>query len=248
MRSRLAILVAIVGPMLVGTLLGGAASGSIQQGSLIGPQLQPSQLAALAWNAGCWKTPGALVRAVAVSLSESQGFVRAINDNRLADGTLLSRDVGLMQINIPASAVGTRTELDLYVPEINLAKACDLYESRGFQPWVAFNSRVFLRDSYSAKAARGVGNWLAQGMRDERALDGKDETYVPRIDETKPLLGYLWWAEQMATDARTIRAAARKALRTSGLPAAARAELLVISALAAKINATPHVAIPPTSP
>lgn len=73
-----------------------------------------------------------------------------------------SRDVGLMQINIPAALVGTSSEEALYVPATNFVRAFMLWSKRGFQPWVAYVEHVYLRDTYVKRANRGVGNWLAE--------------------------------------------------------------------------------------
>lgn len=146
-------------------------------GVLLPPWVQPRQLAHLAYNAGPkWRDPKALVRAVAVCLAESQGAAGSYNEN-IRDGVVVSRDVGLWQVNIPASAIGTRTEAALYDPAANAAAAYKLYDGRGFQPWVAYNTGVYLHAGYVARAVLGVANFLeAELVRD--ALDAGQTTQL----------------------------------------------------------------------
>ncbi len=133
-------------------------------GELNGIQIQPRALVALSYAAG-WQEPLHLHQAVSVWLAESQGFTRAVNDNLDADGkTVLSRDVGVCQINIPAAKIGTVDEERLYDPATCMAAARKLYESRGFQPWVAFDTGVYTHAYYCTRAALGVMNWLLEEM------------------------------------------------------------------------------------
>lgn len=73
-----------------------------------------------------------------------------------------SRDCGVMQVNIPAEWIGTEREEALYVPANCFSHAHVLWSNRGFEPWVAFTSNVFLRDTYLKRASRGVANFLAE--------------------------------------------------------------------------------------
>ena len=150
---------------------------------LDGTRLPLRQLARVAYAAGpSWHDAQVLVRAVAVALAESQGFTRAWHDNFFQDGLLESRDVGVWQINIPADQVGTQTEEDLYDPAKNAAAAYKLYAARGFQPWVAYNTRVFLHDTYIQRAMLGVVNFLAEGLlADAKAAGQVPVTRLPFV-------------------------------------------------------------------
>src|SRR6185312_7194073 len=98
---------------------------------LEGKQLLPREVAALARDHG-WRDSENWPVIVAVCFAESAGYDRAFHDN--PDGT---RDVGLLQINIPQAKIGTQFEEDLYDHDNNFAAGRKLYEARGFQPWVA---------------------------------------------------------------------------------------------------------------
>ncbi len=134
------------------------------KGEVRGPQLQPREAVALTYAAG-WQEPIHLHQAVSIWGAESLWSVRSFNDNLDADGQdVLSRDVGLCQINIPAEQIGTAAEERLYDPATCLAAARKLYEARGWQPWVAFNTGVYKHAVYSAQASLGVMNWLLEEM------------------------------------------------------------------------------------
>lgn len=135
--------------------------GTSQGGKLLGVQMQPRDIAAGLYAAG-FRDAQALADAVKVCLSESQGYTRAFNDNTNAAGQVTTRDVGLMEINIPAEQIGTPLEEALYDPATNFSRAFILWKHRRFEPWVAWISDVYLRDTYVKRAARGVGNWFAQ--------------------------------------------------------------------------------------
>lgn len=152
-----------------------------QAGFLLGVQMQPRKIAALVHSTGITDA-NELVTAVAVCLSESQGFDRAYNDNVDATGKVLSRDVGLFQINIPASKIGTQTEFDLYDRQKNVEAAVNLWINRGFQPWAAFNSNVYLHDTYLQRASLGVMNYLAEQLvLQARAVGQVPGTRVPMV-------------------------------------------------------------------
>ncbi len=135
---------------------------------LPGKPLEPGDLARLCHEAG-WRDLE-LVKAVAVCLSESNGYPLAYHDNT---GDKPSRDIGLFQINIPYEKVGTQYEKDLYAVEANIARARALYESRGWQPWFGYtNGYAMSTDWFRAdgkrsgrylhRALRGVANFYAQ--------------------------------------------------------------------------------------
>ncbi len=139
------------------------------RGVLRGPQVQPRGIAELGYTAG-WRDRD-LVTMVAVCLAESQGMSGSYNDNVDADGKILSRDVGLMQINIPGDKVGTETETRLYDPVTNVAHARGMFESRGFQPWVAWKSGIALNPAWwRQRVADGV--WAPTGRYVHRAVRG----------------------------------------------------------------------------
>lgn len=151
-------------------------------GQLLGKQVQPRALCDLAYRAGIHDARE-LVRAVAVALSESQGYDRAFNDNLSESGDTLSRDVGIWEINIPASAIGTQLEEDLYVPSNNAQAMFILHKSRGWQPWAAYNSGVYLHDGYLRRACLGVMNWLAEDLVvTAKSLGQVPTTRVPMIN------------------------------------------------------------------
>jgi hypothetical protein len=124
--------------------------------------LQPRQVADLAYRHGVTKAPD-LATMIAICFAESQGGVDAWHDNLATDGaTILSRDVGLWQRNIPASAIGTSQETDLYDPDTNASAMFALYKNRHFEPWASFTSGVYLHDVYTGKAALGLCNFAAE--------------------------------------------------------------------------------------
>lgn len=132
-------------------------------GELLGVAVQPRKLAELAYDVGITDALE-LVVAVAICLAESQGYDRAYNDNLDPAGNVASRDVGLWEINIPASKIGTQIEEDLYDRQNNAAAMFALYKNRRWQPWAAYNSNVFLHDSYVRRASLGVMNFLAEKL------------------------------------------------------------------------------------
>lgn len=163
-------------------------------GELKGKQWQPRDIAALCYEYG-WTDAKELVTAVAVCLSESQGYQKAYNENKDENGVVKSKDIGLFQINIPGSKIGTDEETALFEDVgYNLERARILYEKRGFQPWYAYTLKVYLRDSYIKRATRGVGNFLADEMLKTIPTDTlKGEPYVHTLDT--PVLNYQYRVE-----------------------------------------------------
>jgi hypothetical protein len=88
---------------LVGDLWRGVPS----RGKLEGQQLQPWQIAQLAYNAG-WRETKSLVRAVAICFAESDGFVRAHNDNLDDQGKVLSGMWGCGRSTFPPTRSARR--------------------------------------------------------------------------------------------------------------------------------------------
>jgi hypothetical protein len=156
-------------------------------GELIGPQIQPRDLAAIAYDVG-WEDARELVICLAVCLSESQGYQHAYNDNKDANGVVTSRDVGVMQINIAADAIGTGVEDRLYDLTTNFNAAYALYARRGFQPWVAYNTDVYLHDTYLERAVAGVANFLGEYLLEQPVKDWNGSPYVHRL--TSPVVNY----------------------------------------------------------
>jgi hypothetical protein len=150
-------------------------------GELRGTQIQPRAIAALAYTAGIHDAHR-LAEAVAIAIAESQGYSRAFNDNLDAAGNVTSRDCGVWQINIPASQIGTAAEESLYDPARNAAAMYRLFAARGWQPWVSYNTKVYLHDTYLRRATLGVMNHLAEGLVAEAKQAGQTPTTrVPMI-------------------------------------------------------------------
>ena len=162
----------------------GAAQSSPPQrhaGYLLGTQLGPRKLAELAYSAGVTDFKD-VARATAIGLAESQGYTRAYNDNLDANGNVISRDVGIWEINIPASEIGTSVEENLYDPVQNAAAMAQLHSRRGWQPWVAYTSNVYLHDTYLRRASLGVMNMAAEMFAlDARAAGQSPKTPVPML-------------------------------------------------------------------
>ena len=158
-------------------------------GELIGPQIQPRDLAAIAYDTGeGWEDARELTICLCVCLAESQGYQHAYNDNKNDAGVVTSRDVGVMQINIAADAIGTGVEDRLYDLHTNFNAAYALYARRGFQPWVAYNTDVYLHDTYVERAVAGVGNFLGEYLLAQPVKDWAGSPYTHRL--TNPVLNY----------------------------------------------------------
>jgi len=140
-------------------------------GELLGVQLQPREIAELCYEAG-WQDAMDLVVAVAVCLAESQGYTRAINVN--PNGT---KDRGMWQLNSIHEAY---TDDLAYDKRRATAAAHSLWRGRGggFEDWAAFNTGVYLHDSYIGRAAVGVANFLGERLLQKPVPDWADEPYV----------------------------------------------------------------------
>jgi hypothetical protein len=150
-------------------------------GELLGKQVQPRAIAGLAYAAGIHDAHR-LVVAVAIALAESQGDDRAFNDNLDQAGNVTSRDCGIWQINIPASEIGTAAEENLYSFAENAKRMYGLFVARGWQPWVSYNTKDYLHDTYLRRAALGVMNFLAEALVERAKLAGQTPaTRVPMI-------------------------------------------------------------------
>lgn len=139
----------------------GNGSTNHWQGYLRGKQWQPREIADLAESHGFTEAMPLAV-CIAVCFAESQARDHSYNDNIGGEGQTLSRDCGLMQINIPAANIGTAAEANLYDPDINMAAAIRLWNTRGFQPWAAYNSGVYLHNYYTGRAALGMMNFAVE--------------------------------------------------------------------------------------
>lgn len=155
---------------------------------LAGKKLMPREIAEL--GAAHWADLE-LVKQVATTLGESLGYVGAYHDN---DTPPTSRDLGLMQINVPARIIGTpaeallRTESKLAVEwkpvgVKNIEAAFHLYDEPGpndgkrlWQPWVAYTTGwatfpawwVWHQDAGS----KPVGPWMPTGRYVHHAIVG----------------------------------------------------------------------------
>src|SRR5690348_16854579 len=125
---------------------------------LAGQQLLARDVAALAYKHG-WNNVDNLITTVAICFAESDAYDDAWHDNANDAGDVVSRDVGLMQVNIPASQIGTQVEHDLYDHDNNFAAARKLFEDRGLQPWVAYGNGSYKQ--FLPKATLGVANFMA---------------------------------------------------------------------------------------
>jgi hypothetical protein len=146
---------------------------------LVGKPIQPREIAGYCHKQG-WRDKD-LILAVATCLSESGGYPLAYHDNIDSTGKTTSRDVGLFQINIPASEIGSLTEKALYDIANNVDRAWKLYTQRGFEPWYGYTNGYatstdwwrFSNSSkqwvpagrYLQKAIRGVANYWGQEMK-----------------------------------------------------------------------------------
>lgn len=190
-----------------------------QGGKLLGKQWQARDIVEQMLLAG-FSNGQDLATGIMVCLAESQGYDRAYNDNLAADGkTVLSRDVGIFQINILAKYIGTATEEALYDVPTNVKAAFDLYAKRGFEPWVAFTSNVYLRDTYLKRGLRGLGNCLAELMLTKATDTLNGSPYVHSL--TIPVLDF----EYRVTDQHNaITAAYRSAKSIATLSTIAQAK------------------------
>lgn len=163
--------------------------------ALEGKQLLPRELAAELH----FKWPGdELPKAVAVSLGESQGFIGAWHDNLNDQGDALSRDCGFIQINIPASEIGTDAEFayrtdsadpDVYGPVVRNGvvraralfdtpqrRAKNLPQTRRWQPWVAYTTGLATFPEWwvwhQDVNHNPIGPWIATGRYIHRGFVG----------------------------------------------------------------------------
>lgn len=163
-----------------------------------GKQLQPRDAVALV--ASHW--PNSKVKATATMIAESQLWVGAWHDNFAQDGTLLSRDCGLYQINISGSKVGTAEEDSLRytgtdpptvaaVSRGNVDRAYKLWTApwtrdgksdyRRWQAWVAYTTGwAMFREAWVwSQIDDGVpGPWVATGRYLHKAVRAVANWYL----------------------------------------------------------------------
>jgi len=102
-----------------------------------------------------------------IVLNPTTGRVKLLPDDTIENHppdsiVTVSRDVGLMEINIPASQIGTPAEEALYAPAANFKAAFALWKNRGWQPWVGFNKDIYLHDTYISWALLGAMNYFGE--------------------------------------------------------------------------------------
>jgi hypothetical protein len=151
-----------------------------------------------------------LTKDVATALGESAGYLGARHDNTDSDGNVVSRDCGLMQINIQARFIGTDLEASLrttstdpavYGPVLanNVQAAVDLYEQpwtrngqpdiRRWQPWVAYTSGWATFPKFWVwHQVDGVptGPWVPTGRYVQRAILGQVNRHVLILRDWTP--------------------------------------------------------------
>ena len=129
----------------------------IGHGALYGQAYEPRYLAKVFYEAG-WQDAETLMVALCVYLAESQGRQYAIHHN--INGTF---DRGPWQLNSIHKGATDEVAYDLVKAT---AFAFDLYveADSSFKDWKAYLTQVYLHDSYVGRAARGVGNYLADEM------------------------------------------------------------------------------------
>ena len=159
------------------------------KGYLVPPIWDAEQLTELAYHAGPgWEIHDALVMAVAVSFAECDGYINSYHDNYGPDNkTIVSRDVGIWQINIPADDIGTHIESDLHVPANNAAAAYKLWTAREWEPWASFTSGIVFDDRYYLTACLGVLNYSVKILKEFQA-NVKDPARVANHNAPSPFL------------------------------------------------------------
>jgi hypothetical protein len=157
---------------------------------LAGRKLLPREIAQL--NASHWRDVE-LAKSVAVCLGESGGTIGAWHDNLDEHDEIQSRDLGLMQINIPARGIGGPLEASLRyeghdgptsikVARANVTAAYHLYEQpwtgrsiRRWQPWVAYTTGWATFPEFwiwHQIEGKPVGPWIPTGRYLQQAICG----------------------------------------------------------------------------
>lgn len=153
-----------------------------------GRQVQPKEIAALCHAQG-WRDQD-LVKIVATSLAESQGFAEAFNDNLDDEGNVLSRDIGIFQISVTAPISEDEQQL-LHDPEYNVKRAWSLYSRRKFNPWVAYKSGWATFPEWWVWTKAEPHHWAPTGRYIHRALRGVAHFYAEEFGVEVPMLDYV---------------------------------------------------------
>jgi hypothetical protein len=160
-------------------------------GELKGRQVNPRELAHWCYKAG-WKDTHNLMTAVCICLAESQGFEKATNENRTDDGRVLSVDRGVFQINNKAHP--WCSDAQAFDAEGCCRAGYRVWKNRGgsFNAWAAYSvlheirgvvMPAYLQDTYLRRAARGVGNYLAELFQNRaQELGYPSELPLPLLD------------------------------------------------------------------
>lgn len=72
---------------------------------------------------------------------------------------IISRDVAMFEINIPASLIGSKSEEALHDPDQNAAAAHTLWLARGWEPWASYTSGIYTDDTYFYRSLLGLANF-----------------------------------------------------------------------------------------
>lgn len=156
-----------------------------------GDKLAPEEIARLLYYEGGFRDHD-LIEMTATVLAESQGYTKAYNDNTDPKGKVLSRDVGLGQINIRTREIGTKKEYDLQDPVKNVKAIRALFDTREtltkrrrFNPWYAytlgwatFPEWFVFRSKEAAKARNLPREWVPTGRYIHEAIVGVANFYA----------------------------------------------------------------------
>lgn len=80
------------------------------------------------------------------------------------DLVVVSRDCGIWEINIPAQAIGTINEEDLFNPLTNAQRAYRLMLEGGWGRWASVTSGIAFDDTYLLRGWLGAANFLSSGV------------------------------------------------------------------------------------
>ncbi len=200
-------------------------------GELKGHQWQPREIAEWCYDAG-WQDAEVLLVATCVCLAESQGYDHALNVN--PDG---SRDRGIWQLNSIHQAI---TDEIAYDPEAATGVAFKLYVARSssFGDWAAYNSGVWLHDSYLGRACVGIANFLGDRFLKVPVPDHLDGTpYEHRF--TTPVANF---QHRLAG----CLAHSNRASTTLGWQQAAKSKVAEVQGELAKARTAARAALPQT--
>lgn len=123
---------------------------------LNGRQMKPREVAKLLFEAG-WVQAENLMKMLATAYAESNLYTEAYHHNDNG-----STDWGYLQLNDGKKTGGTLDDFKemAFDPVRATAYARGLYEARGFQPWVAYNTGAYKQ--YVAQSTMGIANFLRE--------------------------------------------------------------------------------------